>query len=136
VPDRSQQTAVVTGAAANIGRAIAVRLSQQSVRVVGLDKDVDGLNALACDIGCSVLQIDFSNVDAKAVGQQLVSTYGPIDYVVNNVGIRNAEGFLATTGPELSRVFDVNLFNPWLMTREIVADLIERRRAGAVVWIS
>jgi NAD(P)-dependent dehydrogenase (short-subunit alcohol dehydrogenase family) len=127
---------VVTGAAANIGLGIATRLVQESVRVIALDKDGAGLETLRRELGCSVLQVDFSEVNGRALGQELVHSFGPVDYVVNNVGIRNDETFITTTPAELARVFDVNLFNPWLMTREIVEDLIERRQGGSVVWIS
>ena len=104
--------------------------------MIALDKDGVGLEALGRELGCSVLQVDFSEVDGRALGQELVSNFGPVDYVVNNVGIRNDEDFMMTTRAELARVFDVNLFNPWLMTREIVEDLIERQQGGSVVWIS
>jgi NAD(P)-dependent dehydrogenase (short-subunit alcohol dehydrogenase family) len=136
VRELSTRTAVVTGAAANIGRGIATRLVEESVRVIALDKDGVGLQALGRELGCPVVQVDFSEVDGRELGQELVGNFGPVDYVVNNVGIRNNEAFMSTTRSELARVFDVNLFNPWLMTREIVGDLIERQQGGSVVWIS
>jgi L-xylulose reductase len=130
------RTAIVTGAGANIGLGIVRHLAAASVRVVAVDRDGTALARVATELGCPTVLADLGAADGAHLGAKLVKKFGPISFVVNNVGVTSVEPFLDTTGPELRRVFATNLFTPWLMTREIAADLVRRGDPGAVVWIS
>ncbi len=126
----------MTGAGANIGRGIARHLAAAEVRVVAVDRDGDALDRLTAELGCAAIGADFGVVDGEALAAQLLRRFGPISFVVNNVGVTSTERFLDTTAGELNRVFTTNLLTPWLMTRAIAADLVRRREGGAIVWIS
>jgi NAD(P)-dependent dehydrogenase (short-subunit alcohol dehydrogenase family) len=130
------RTAVVTGAGANIGRGIARHLAAGGVRVVAVDRDGDALEKLAGELHCETVRADFGVAEGEALGGQLVRRFGPIAFVVNNVGVTSRERYLNSTGKELHRVFATNFLTPWLMTRAVAADLVRRGQAGAVVWIS
>jgi NAD(P)-dependent dehydrogenase (short-subunit alcohol dehydrogenase family) len=52
------------------------------------------------------------------------------------VGIDTARGFLDLPEEELDLVFRTNLRGPWLLTRELTALMVARKRRGAVVFVS
>lgn len=130
------RAAVVTGAGSNIGLGIARHLAAASVRVVAVDRDAAALERLGAELGCATFVADLGVVDGHKLGTGLLKRFGPISFVVNNVGVGSAQRYMDTTAAELTRVFTTNLFTPWLMTQSIVEDQIRRGDQGAVVWIS
>jgi 3-oxoacyl-[acyl-carrier protein] reductase len=81
------KTAVVTGASRGIGRATAIRLSEEGARVLCLDlaDQADALTVLAEQIGGLPLPMD---ITGSGVASSLVEAAGgPLDVVVHNAGI-------------------------------------------------
>ncbi|MEQ7125721.1 3-hydroxybutyrate dehydrogenase [Actinopolymorpha sp. B11F2] len=58
--DLSGRTAAVTGAASGIGRACAVRLAAAGARIVVIDRDADGAEAVAGELGGTALALDLA----------------------------------------------------------------------------
>jgi NAD(P)-dependent dehydrogenase (short-subunit alcohol dehydrogenase family) len=75
------RSAVVTGAASGIGRAVASRLGSEGATVLVLDVDAEGGARTAAALGCSFRPFD---VTSEAAWQQL--DQDPIDILVNNAG--------------------------------------------------
>jgi NAD(P)-dependent dehydrogenase (short-subunit alcohol dehydrogenase family) len=136
LPGLERRTALVTGAAAGIGRSVAQRLAAAGAQVVALDCDALGLDALASELSCETVVADLSHVDGEELGEQLLGRFGAISLIVNNAGIGIAENFLDTTAAGLDRVLAVNLRTPWLCTRRLCAELIACGEPGAIVWVS
>ena len=84
------QTAIVTGAAAGIGRAVAERFASAGACVAVADVNFPGAQDVASRIGHSsfAVQADVSNpaLIREAVAEVLRRT-GRIDILVNNAGI-------------------------------------------------
>jgi 3-hydroxybutyrate dehydrogenase len=83
----SGRTALVTGAASGIGRAVAVRLAADGAHVVVLDRDEEGARAVAADVGGQHLVADLSDgasIDALGLGRELHA-----DILVNNAGVQH-----------------------------------------------
>ena len=81
-----KRTAVVTGAAGGMGRAIVARLMADDCHVMGLDVDADGLAAMAGQ-GFTGMVVDLT--DAQAIGaafDQIGTDHGGVDILVNNAG--------------------------------------------------
>ena len=78
-----QRTALVTGAASGIGRACAIRLAEEGLRVAAADLQTAQLEQIADDVaGIHTLDVtDFAAVQAT------VAEIGPVDVVVNSAGI-------------------------------------------------
>ena len=78
-----ERTALVTGAASGIGRACAIRLAEEGLRVAAADLQTDQLRQMAGDVaGIHTLDVtDFAAVQAT------VAEIGPVDVVVNCAGI-------------------------------------------------
>jgi NAD(P)-dependent dehydrogenase (short-subunit alcohol dehydrogenase family) len=136
LPGLDGGTVLVTGAAAGIGRSVAHRLARAGSRVIALDCNASGLDALAGEIGCETVAVDLAAVDGEELAADLLGRFGAIRLLVNNAGITDWSSFLDSTPADVDRVFAVNLRTPWFCTRRICADLIARGEPGAVVWLS
>ncbi|WP_283137717.1 SDR family NAD(P)-dependent oxidoreductase [Rhizohabitans arisaemae] len=79
------RTALVTGAARGIGRAIAARLAAEGARVTACDILADRLAATAAELGVEPLVADVG--DHEAMERRLESRAEPYDVVVNNAAI-------------------------------------------------
>src|SRR6266540_1442341 len=104
--DIKGRRAVVTGAGRGIGLAIAHRLITAEARVVAVDNDKEILED------------------------------GPVELIVNNLGISTEHGFLDLQEPEFDLVLRTNLRGPLFFTRRLARELIQRNRRGAILFIS
>jgi glucose 1-dehydrogenase len=129
------KTAVVTGAARGIGRGTAELLVELGARVVALDIDERVSSADFAHGGVEGFVADIAADGAQLAGT-LIARYGPIDMLVNNVGIDTEHHFLDLAERDYDRVFNTNLRGPWFLTRAIAASMIEARRRGAIVFVS
>jgi NAD(P)-dependent dehydrogenase (short-subunit alcohol dehydrogenase family) len=79
---------------------------------------------------------DMAADDVESVAASIVGELGPVELVVNNVGVDLGGSFLQADAAELDLTLATNLRGPWLFTRRLVADLIERGSGGSIVFIS
>ncbi len=142
------KTVIVTGAAAGIGRATALRFAAEGARVAVWDLDERGGQALVETIEASGGQSFFARVDVTAAAaveraaQEAVERLGAVHVLVNNAGILKdaqlvkwKEGQVAATMEEnaFDAVVSVNLKGVFLCTRAAVPHMI---RAGAGVVLN
>ncbi len=87
------RTALVTGASAGIGRAIAVALAAEGVRLAVTARRRDRLDQLAQDIERgggvrpAVIEQDFMHTDAaQRIAEQALAALGKVEILVNNAG--------------------------------------------------
>lgn len=102
------QTAVVTGAARGIGRAIAQRLAEEGARVLCVDRPDDGtLQSVADELGGVAVPCDVTD---EAAGATLAAAAeGGIDVVVHNAGVTRDRTVARMSEAEWGLVLDVNL---------------------------
>ena len=139
--DFDGRTALVTGAARGLGRAIAEGLASHGAAMAVVDLDADGAEgvaraireaggrarAFACDVG------DEDNV--RATVDAVESGLGPIDVLVNNAGITRRIALFDWKAEDWEEVIRVNQVGTFLMAREVGRRMIGRRR-GSVVNMS
>jgi 3-hydroxybutyrate dehydrogenase len=83
LPDLGGRTALVTGAAGGIGRACAVRLAAAGAKVRAVDRDAEGLAALAAEVGAvEPVVLDLTDLDAAERAAE------GTDILVNNAGLQ------------------------------------------------
>jgi 3-oxoacyl-[acyl-carrier protein] reductase len=139
---------IVTGAAAGIGRATAIRFAQEGSRVAAFDVDETAAPALVAAIEAAGGQGLFANVDVadtasvEAGVAAVAGKWGRVDVLVNNAGILRdgqlvkwKDGALAGTMSDEAwdAVLGVNLKGVFLCTRAVVPHMI---RAGGGVVLS
>ncbi len=133
--------AFVTGAAAGIGRAIALRFARAGARVVLADLRAEDCAATVqeiADAGGSAwaFALDITDVEACAVlAAHVGKEIGPVDTLVNNAGILIREGI---DTPEVHRkirkVFDVNVMGGFNVLHAFLPAL--RQTRGCVINIA
>ena len=125
------KVAVISGAAAGIGQASAVRLAEEGARIVIADRE-DAAKDLAADQerrreGASH-RCDVSDPASVAgLQRQVEQGAGRCDILVNNAGIYPMQNFDEITFDDWRRVFSVNLNSMFLMTKAFVGFMRERR---------
>jgi 3-oxoacyl-[acyl-carrier protein] reductase len=133
------RTAIVTGAAAGIGEAIARAFAAQGARVVALDRDAAGAGRLADSLGArgTAVECDITSEDSveDAVGA-IWRDIGRADILVNNAGV-NSDAFAHKMSLDaFRRVIDVNLTGTWLMTRAVLSRLRTTDEGGSIISMS
>jgi NAD(P)-dependent dehydrogenase (short-subunit alcohol dehydrogenase family) len=132
------KTAIVTGGASGIGRAIALRLAREGVDVGIIDFDADGSEetaAAARALGRTavVARADVGSAsDVKAAVDHVLATLGHCDILMNNAGILRVGKILECSEKDWSDLFHVNVDGVFHVARAVVPGMVARR-SGAVV---
>lgn len=135
----SGRTALVTGAAQGIGKAIAGRLAADGATVVISDMNADGAASAAAAIGNDAFAItaDISDPDAVAsMFKEIEKKTGGVDILVNNASI---VPFVAWDDVDLDhwrKIIDVNLTGTFIVTRAATDQMRAKKKAGRVISIA
>ncbi|XP_063833227.1 farnesol dehydrogenase-like [Ostrinia nubilalis] len=140
------KTAVVTGASAGIGAAISVRLADAGMRVVGLARRTDLVEALRSKVqgpgSIHARQCDVT--DAAAVADAFAwveDSFGGVDVVVNNAGVF-FQGHITDVGnnqigdDQWNTVLDLNVKAVIACSRRAISSMKKRGVSGHVINIS
>lgn len=132
-PDLAGSKAVVTGGATGIGKAIAVALARQSVKVTIADIDLSGAEAAANPIGGLALEIDVRRrPSVEAAFAEAERRMGGFDILVANAGVSTMQHALEVTDEEWDYNFDVNARGIFL-ANQIAARGFKARGKGVIV---
>jgi 3-oxoacyl-[acyl-carrier protein] reductase len=139
---------VITGAAAGIGRATALRFAEEGARIATWDVSTRSAPQLELAIQSAGGDSYFQTVDVtsascvESAAAELVKKWGRIDVLINNAGIVrdaqlvkwNGSGPVSSMSEEMwDSVIDVNLKGVFLVTRAVVPYMI---KAGGGVILS
>jgi 2,3-dihydroxy-2,3-dihydro-p-cumate dehydrogenase len=121
------RTAIVTGAARGIGRAIAERLKAEGAALMLADMDADRLAETAASLGSSQHVADLSQeTGANSLVEAAVAALGHVDILVNNAGGGVILPFLEHTPATLKRTIDGNLWTCLWCCRAVLPHMVER----------
>jgi len=131
------KVALVTGAAAGIGRACLHRLAAEGALAIGMDRQADKLaEAVAAAPGQAEAQpCDVADADAVAAAvAAIIARHGAIHVLVNNAGIGNPQRLRLHEQPlaDWDRVMAVNVRGLFLMQRAIIPHMLAQG-GGAIV---
>ena len=136
----SGKVALVTGAAAGIGRATALRFAEEGAKVMVCDLDVEGGAETVSMIGATGGEAGFVRADvsdpagARALVNATVETFGRLDCACNNAGIEGRVAPLAEqTLDNFERVMAVNARGTFLCMQAEIARMLEQGGGGAIV---
>lgn len=136
------RTALVTGAASGIGRALALACGRRGARLVICDVNEEGLARTETDLrnlGCEVLarRVDVSREgEVRELATAVHADVPAVDLLVNNAGVGLGGGFLDTRLEDWDWVLGINLRGVILGCHFFVPKMVERGRAGHVVNIA
>ena len=127
----ADKVAVVTGAAAGIGQAHAVRLAAEGAAVVIADvrSGAETLAMVEAGGGRAIaMPCDVADPDSVArLGDRVASAFGRCDILVNNAGLIPAQPFETISFADWRRIMAVNLDGVFLMTQRFLPGMRERR---------
>jgi len=136
------RVALVTGGGRGIGRAVAVRLAKEDAKVAILYRSNDAAAGETAELvqgaggECKLFKGDVASPDdVEAQVQEVNETFGPVEILVNNAGIRRDNIFLRMKHAEFDEVLDTNLKGAYLCTHAVLRRMV-RARWGRIVNIS
>ena len=125
------RTALVTGGASGLGKAIAARLADEGADVVITDVQADLGRSAAAGLGVTFLDQDVTSEEQwPAVLGQVEERFGHLDILVNNAGIGGAADLVSPEDTRLAdwkQIFSVNVDGVFLGCR---AGIVAMRRSG------
>jgi 3-oxoacyl-[acyl-carrier protein] reductase len=134
------QVALVTGATRGIGRAIALALAAQGMKVVGTATSDAGAAAirdsLAAFPGCKGVTLnvnDAAGVDALI--DAIVKEHGALHVLVNNAGITRDTLAMRMKDDDWDAVLDTNLKAVFRLSRAVIRPMM-KQRYGRIVSIT
>ena len=150
MPDFTNRTAFITGAARGQGRACAIALAREDADILAFDlgKKIE-YPAYACEAGDELvsLQAEIEAVGRKCVialgdvrdsealktaTQAAVTAFGRIDILFNNAGICAYAEIDKMTDVEMDAMIDINLKGPMLAARHIVP-VMKAQNSGVII---
>lgn len=138
------KTALITGAARGIGKAIALRFAQEGANIAFTDLAIDEehggletereLNALGVKAkGYASNAADFAQTEATV--KQVVADFGSVEILVNNAGITKDGLMLRMTEAQWDAVIAVNLKSAFNFIHACIPYMM-RQRDGRIINMS
>jgi NAD(P)-dependent dehydrogenase (short-subunit alcohol dehydrogenase family) len=140
----SRKTAIITGAASGMGRAMALGLSKAGFDVVAVDRDASGLGTLPAPI--KPIAADLAQPDQfDKIAAETMAAFGRIDILVNNAGIGQAAiranqrsnpiRFWEVTPEQWNRFLTVNATAPIMMSRAVLPHML-KANSGRIITVT
>jgi len=136
------KTAIVTGAARGIGRAISLELARRGCNVafnyLANRESAERLEAEIAALGreCASFQVDVADfAAAEKMVKETADRFGNIDYLVNNAGIVRDRMLVRMSEKEWDDVLDTNLKGAFNFSRA-VAPFMRKAQFGSILNIS
>jgi NAD(P)-dependent dehydrogenase (short-subunit alcohol dehydrogenase family) len=133
------KVAIVTGASAGIGTAVARRLVGEGARVVGVGRRAELGARLVDDLGGSdhVRFVTGSVADHATVAEavEVAEQWGGVNVLVNNAGLDHTGDVLFTEADEVRELFETNFFGAlWML--QAAGRAMSARGGGSIVNVT
>lgn len=131
------KTALITGAGAGIGRALAIEGSRRGILLALVGRSIESLReTLACLKPHTVCLIILGDVTVpetrRFIRNRIAEEWGLLHILVNNAGIVSAGPLAETQDADLDRLMATNVIAPIALTREMLP-LLQAGLPGRVV---
>lgn len=136
------KTAIVTGAARGIGKAIAMRFAQEGANIaftdLSIDENVEATENEIAELGVKVkgYASNAANFeDTHEVVEQIKKDFGVIDILVNNAGITRDGLMMRMSEEQWDMVINVNLKSAFNFTHALTP-IMMRQKSGSIINMS
>ena len=134
------KSALLTGGAGGIGRALAFALCSAGATTAVCDVNVGQAEEVASELRAKGLKarafvLDLTKVEAiRQCADEVAEALGKIDILMNCAGINKREGFLDVEEKTYDRIMNVNLKGTFFMTQAVVPhhDPAGRRQRSSI----
>jgi len=137
----SQKIALVTGASRGIGQAIAFKLGQNNLTVIGTSMSEPGALEItkgftAKDIQGEGVVLDVNQPEQITnIMQQISDKYGPVSVLVNNAGITMDNLLLRMKDAEWENIINTNLSSVYRMSKACLRGMM-KQKFGRIISIT
>lgn len=136
------KTAIITGAARGIGRAVAINFAKNGADIAFTDMAIDD-NVKSLEKELSELGVkgkgyasDASNFEqSQELVKQIVVDFGKVDILINNAGITRDTLLMRMTEDQWDLVLRVNLKSAFNLTKAVIGPMM-KQRSGSIVNMS
>ena len=133
------KTAVVTGAASGLGKAIVEKFLEEGSKVIIVDVNEDAGRELSGKLGPRTLAVSADVGDANSIEnlkKSITESFKTVDIVVNNAGVTHLPTPLdEVTEEDFDRVFRVNCKSVYLMAKAFVPNM-KSQGSGSILNIA
>jgi NAD(P)-dependent dehydrogenase (short-subunit alcohol dehydrogenase family) len=134
--DLAERVAVVTGAACGIGRATAIALAGAGARIVAVDRDLDGAEAVARETGGIARALDVTDEAAwEDLATWIDVEFGRLDILVNSAGVALRDSVGDPSVDTYRKTFDINVAGS-LLGMAVALRFMQKTGKGAIVNLS
>jgi meso-butanediol dehydrogenase/(S,S)-butanediol dehydrogenase/diacetyl reductase len=133
------KTAIVTGAARGIGKAIGLRLIDEGASVAFVDlngKEAEEAAAEAKQKGGKAISISVDVSERSQVRRMVEETaaeFGKIDILFNNAGVNHQQRFLEITEDNWNRIMKINALGVLICMQEVAKQMIKQGHGGKII---
>ena len=137
------QTAIVTGATAGIGKAIALKLAEHGAKIALIGTNEERGLSVALEINekfgadkAYFFKVDVANHEAStAVVKKILECFAKVDILVNNAGITRDQLLMKMSEEDFDKVLEVNLKSCYNFCHALVRPMMKARH-GKIINIS
>ena len=136
------KVALITGASRGIGRACAIKLARENIKVIAnYNKSEEEIKELQEELKKDKIEIDIFKADVskraevQEMTKYILEKYGKIDTLINNAGISQEKLFTDLTDEDIDNMIDVNLKSVFYVTQEAIKPMIHEKE-GTIINIS
>ena len=130
--------ALITGAGAGIGAAIALQLAKAGCRLTlcgrsheTLQARAEALRAQVPDVAVLIAPMDVADEHAvQTAVQQALSRFGPVNILVNNAGQASSQPFAKTDAALWQQMINVNLTGTYHCIQAVLPGMLDAAKSG------
>jgi NAD(P)-dependent dehydrogenase (short-subunit alcohol dehydrogenase family) len=140
--DLNGHTAIVTGASSGLGLRFARTIAASGAKVALAARRIDRLEQTVAEIRAAggtaqAFALDVADAQQlKAIVPKVEAALGPVDILINNAGIPDAQRATKMSLELIDQVIDVNLRGPYILACEVARRLMELKLPGRIVNIA
>jgi NAD(P)-dependent dehydrogenase (short-subunit alcohol dehydrogenase family) len=135
----AKKVAIVTGGASGIGLAITQKFIENNIHTIIIGRDKKKLDDTKKKFGdlCETISYDLNMLSGiPKLVDELFNRFGNIDILVNNAGINLKKEFIAVTDEEFQKIQLTNVTSVFVLSREVIKCMLDKKINGAIINIS